>query len=266
MTKTKPNWTAAYTAFCQGAGLAEISTAFDIPMASLQQKASVDGWATLRSTMPIGDLVVLARPKAGEVVPAPDGAAPDGDEPEDLDLRSPATKALALRNQYGLARLSLHAERRLAQIRDHRDSNFQAAQAMQDDLMQDLLALREGRLKSRRLFFSSKTNTVTEHVTDLTWDDKVKLATFAKLVADLGYRALGDVVPAEGKSDQGPGAQAQPSQAITIILPAVIQKPREEREMPRLNVLPEVRPEPAAMPAIDIESTTTAAPTPLPNL
>ena len=109
------------------------------------------------------------------------------------------------------------AERDLERIQENREKNLRIAQALQEDLLKQVELLRDGQLKIERI---AGKNAVRMQV-EPTPRDRADLANYAKSVADLSYRALGDMLVARE-------AEGLPQQAasVTIILAAQIAAPR----------------------------------------
>lgn len=114
-----------------------------------------------------------------------------------------------------------NSERQRDRIKANREKNLAIAQKLQEDairLAEDLVA---GRLKVTKV--TSKGEKV---VTDPTLRDRADFAAYLKSVAEISYRALGDV-------EQSKNAPADPAlataQQITIFLPPAVSAARQER-------------------------------------
>lgn len=113
------------------------------------------------------------------------------------------------------------AERGLEKIKENREKNFQIARLLQEDLLETCTKLRAGTLQFEKVFANGTSATVDPNLRD-----RADLANYAKSVAELSYRALGDV-------EQSKNAPADPAltgaQQITIVLPPAVSTPRETR-------------------------------------
>lgn len=112
-------------------------------------------------------------------------------------------------------------ERQQERIRENRERNLAIAQKLQADLLDLAGKLRDGTLRSVRVFANGSRAEL-----EPTLRDRCDLALYAKNVADLSYRALGDA-----ESSKNPHAEAALPTAgqITIVLPAPVAAPREIR-------------------------------------
>lgn len=111
------------------------------------------------------------------------------------------------------------AERDLERIAANRARNLAVAQRLQEDLERQVEDLLAGRLTGRRTL---RDGTGVEHPAGLA--ERVQLANYAKAVADLSYRALGDQLVARETEVTPAGAGT-----ITIVLPPQVSAPRPER-------------------------------------
>lgn len=113
------------------------------------------------------------------------------------------------------------AERALEKIRKNREKNFEIAQRLQEDLLETVQKLRSGELKTIRVFANGLKAELEPSLRD-----RADLALYAKNVAELSYRALGDVESAKNTpADSGLPSAGQ----ITIVLPPPIAEPRQIR-------------------------------------
>ena len=129
------------------------------------------------------------------------------------------------------------AERDLSRIEANRERNYEIAQRLQEDLARQVDALLAGQLTGRRAL---RDGTTVEYPAGLA--ERVQLATYARSVADLTYRALGDQLVARETEVLPAGAGA-----VTIILPPQVAAPRPERaEVVDLEPLRVTATEPAA--------------------
>lgn len=135
--------------------------------------------------------------------------------------------------------LSPLANARMNLIEEHRAANYRNARLMQEHLTSVLSKLAAGDLKVKKTQLHGKSGCWSETETDPSTGDLVNLATYAKLVAELGYRALGDLAGGEKGSpdaNAGPGSVAP---AVTIILPGAIGAPRDQRGQTVIDLRPE---------------------------
>jgi hypothetical protein len=106
-------------------------------------------------------------------------------------------------------------------IAENRERNLETAQKLQRDLLEVVTKLRAGTLKSRRVFANG-----TEIEVEPTLRDRCDLALYARNVADISYRALGD---AESTKNPSTDPAAPLAGQITIILPPLLAAPREKQ-------------------------------------
>lgn len=114
------------------------------------------------------------------------------------------------------------AEKDIVKIQANRDKNLAIADQLREVLARTVTKLHQGSMKIRRM--TSKGQMVE---LEPTFKDLRDLAAFAKDVAELGYRALGDQ-PQPQREGEGAGAVAGGGQ-ITIVLPGPVALPRQER-------------------------------------
>ncbi len=116
----------------------------------------------------------------------------------------------------------------LAVIEANRKKNFQIASDLRDDLIDVVRNLRStgGHAMIEKQWHYR--GAVTRAEVPMSISDRATLASYAKTIADLTYRSLGDRDAAEGGGHEGP-ANAQSAPTITIILPGVISRPRNEQ-------------------------------------
>lgn len=111
------------------------------------------------------------------------------------------------------------AERGMARIRENREKNLAVAQRLQEDLAKQVEALMAGTLEGRKVLANGRVVTYPAGVAE-----RVALVNYAKNVAELSYRALGDVLTARETEATPAGAQT-----IVINMPAQVANPRVER-------------------------------------
>ena len=117
------------------------------------------------------------------------------------------------------------AAKLLERIEANREKNLTIAQKLQEDLLETVQRLRDGKMKTTRTFANG---TVSQ--TELSLRDRCDLALYARNVAELSYRALGDIIDYQKPPGSEPSAGPQVSQ-ITIILPPAVASPRQERAL-----------------------------------
>lgn len=131
------------------------------------------------------------------------------------------------------------AEARLQLIEEHRMVVLGNARRLQEHLSKTLQVLADGGLKVTKTQLNAKTGNWATTQVDPSTGDLVNLATYAKLVAELGYRALGDLAGGEKGSPDAPAGPGSQSPAVTIILPGSIGRPRSERGQTVIDLRPE---------------------------
>jgi len=99
---------------------------------------------------------------------------------------------------------------------------------MREHLFEMIAALNAGTLRIKKQF--QHQGKIVEYEAEPSILDRLNLATYARTVTDMTYRALGDHVANGGyKADASPGTPPT-APSVTIVLPAAIAKPRQERE------------------------------------
>lgn len=138
-------------------------------------------------------------------------------------------------------RLPATVEKRLALVAENRVRNAGVFTDLQQHVIETAKALRDGTLKIKRTVRldhkkGGGTVTVEEAPSPSDW---LTIASYARVVADATYRALGDFTPTAGRQQAiGDGAPMQiGAPSITIILPPAIAAPRGQRDVtPRVHV------------------------------
>lgn len=125
-----------------------------------------------------------------------------------------ATPALAVATISGS-----ETEEATIRVRSNRERNLAVVKELQDDLEEVVKQLRQGLLKVERQTARGVTFTSGPNL-----KDRLDLVNYAKGIQELSYRALGDVVTGT-ESGTGPA-----SGTITLILPSIISRPRNDRE------------------------------------
>jgi len=117
-----------------------------------------------------------------------------------------------------------NAAEALVRIEANRAKNYETATTLRDALDRTLAQLELGSLRVKK-YWQHK-GQIVEYDAEPSIADVLNIAVFARTVADLTYRALGDTVANGGhKADASPGT-TPPTPPITIVLPDVIARPR----------------------------------------
>jgi hypothetical protein len=117
----------------------------------------------------------------------------------------------------------------LNRIEANRAKNYEIAAKLREHVIEIVIALRAGTLRMKKQF--QHKGQIVEYEAKPGPAEWLNIATFARTVFDLTYRALGDFGANGGyKADASPGTPP-PAQPISIILPAAIARPREERSV-----------------------------------
>lgn len=119
-----------------------------------------------------------------------------------------------------LPRAGAEAERAMAKIKANRERNMVTAARLQWDLERVVGQLLDGSLRVERVFANGSRVEQAPGIRD-----RQDLALYAKHVAELSYRALGDVESTRGIGEGGGSQVGQ----ITIVLPGAVASPREKR-------------------------------------
>jgi hypothetical protein len=128
------------------------------------------------------------------------------------------------------------AERAQKKINENRERNLAIAVKLQEDLLDMATKLRDGTLKSVRVFANGLRVEV-----EPTLRDRCDLALYARNVAELSYRALGDVE----STKNAPAETGLPSAGqITIVLPPPVAAPRAIRALDVESEVVEIGPPP----------------------
>ena len=134
-------------------------------------------------------------------------------------------------------RLEGALEARLKRLESNRAKNFELADILREKLMQDFIALRNGTLKVERAVAYKGEVHHTE--VEPGPQDMVALANAAKNVAEMTYRALGDVAAEDRQITphrNGDGA------SITVILPTVVHTSNSSRQEKVVQQVIDLRP------------------------
>jgi hypothetical protein len=120
----------------------------------------------------------------------------------------------------------------LDKIEANRRKNLEVACNLRDDLKTVVAALVAGTLRIKRLI----NGTIVE--CEPTPNDRLTIATYARTVFDMIYRAVGDHAANGGRKADASPESPPPAPPTTIILPAAIALPRELRGEPPARLLP----------------------------
>lgn len=119
-------------------------------------------------------------------------------------------------------------EQQIARIKANRETNLEAVAKLRDHAVEIIGQLQAGTLKVQKPF-NTKLGPILMDMNPST-SDMVNIARYLQIIADLGYRALGDA-PADSKTAAA-NASASTTGAppgITVILPSVAVNPRPRR-------------------------------------
>lgn len=115
-------------------------------------------------------------------------------------------------------------------IEENRLENLKVFTKLREHLVEVVAKLRNGTLKMEKLFHNAKGGFVLREEVEPSPGDFVNIATYARTISDGTYRALGDFQAQEKAEQDAPAGQAA-APSITIILPAVISAPRDQRNI-----------------------------------
>lgn len=202
------NYPAAFVAFCNGHPLPEIAEVLGIPEKTLRAHISNEKWVALRDQLPLSTTSLAAVPV-----------------PTQQPGRNPFAPNVLMGNNPSL--LPAEMQKKLQVLADNRKTNFDHHTRLRNHLEKIISELEAGTLEFEQIVNAKGIGPTTVH-RQPNMQDMVALATYAKMVQDMGYRALGDVSATEGgKQDAGVNSGAPP--AITIVLPGAISVSRSER-------------------------------------
>ncbi len=114
------------------------------------------------------------------------------------------------------------AELALKRVLENREKNLVIARMLQADVLEQVELLQEGSLMISR---QTSAGAVIEVPAGI--KERADLAGYARDVAELSYRALGDAAPS--RTESGNSSSNSAHTPITIILPQVIALPRSAR-------------------------------------
>ena len=142
--------------------------------------------------------------------------------------------------------LSDDAKEQALAVKENRKKHLRMARLHYEELHEVDKELRYGTLTTEKVFNNKGMIVRAEMKPSIA--DRVNLAGYAQTIANISYRALGDVAATDKASDPGRDGHVQ-APAITIILPGVIAEPRQDRQLKTVS---------SDSPVIDV---TPAAPT-----
>jgi hypothetical protein len=217
MAIAQHNWAAAFTAYVGGSTLDEVAAVFGIPPESVKRRSIDEKWLVMREK-------ILAQSRA--LVTTDSNSGPVSQLEANNQLLPPEIRA------------------RLALIKQNREQQYQRAVRMGEELDRILQGIKEGTYRVGKHISVPKVGPVWVEAAPGP-ADLVNIGTYARTLADLAYRALGDAA-ADGQERRAEvSATNSPQQAITIILPTAIGAPRGERILPQGNgPVIDLRPEP----------------------
>jgi hypothetical protein len=224
MADTTRNWAAAFTAYVGGSTLDEVAAVFGIPNETIKRRSIDEKWNLMREK-------ILAQSKALVVT----DSGPMSQLEANNQLLPPEVRA------------------RLALIKQNREQQYQRAVRMGEELDRILQGIRDGTYRVGKHISVPKMGPVWVEAAPGP-ADLVNIGTYARTLADLAYRALGDAA-ADGQERRAEvSATNSPQQAITIILPTAIGAPRGERILPPGDgPVIDLRPEPESSSPNDLE-------------
>lgn len=211
MGKQAYNWAAAFVAFVNNHPLSEISEALGIPLETLQDRAGSERWQSLRSELPLGTCEPL------QAVPGITVGAVGPSDPFEQG------KSLTIPENLPVA-----VQKKLQGLMANRQLNYvQGANLRKylDTLIQKLLS---GELKMEQVFHNK--GQIVRTTREISPADLVNIATFARTIHDMTYKALGDTAAQTEKGQDGQPGQTMAPQII-INLPSAIAQPRQQVAM-----------------------------------
>jgi hypothetical protein len=214
MAGANHNWAAAFTAFVGGSTIEEVAAVFGMDEKTLARRATDEKWKAMKDK-------ILAQSQA-------------------LVLSESGRTTNALQAQNDLLPAEVRA--RLALIKHNREVQYQRAVKMGEELDRILQGVRDGSYKVGKWMAIPKLGPQWVEAA-VGPADLVNIATYARTLADLAYRALGDAAADGQERRTEVSATNSPQQAITIILPTAIGAPRGERVLPGQGPVIDLRPE-----------------------
>src|SRR6185437_3602701 len=121
------------------------------------------------------------------------------------------------------------SEETLNRIEANRARNFEAAAKLREHLFEIIAALGAGTLRIKKQF--QRKGQIIEYDVLPGPGDWLNIATYARTIADMTYRALGDHAANGGYKADASAGNPPPAPPITIVLPNAISRPRDERSL-----------------------------------
>lgn len=121
----------------------------------------------------------------------------------------------------------------LVKCEENRAQNYRMAAELREHLKEMIAHLRAGTLRIKKQFHHR--GQVIEAEVEPGPGDWLNIATYARTIADMTYRALGDHGANGGyKADASP-EKAPPAPPVTIVMPSAVALPRPLRSLPGAN-------------------------------
>jgi hypothetical protein len=212
MGKPTYNWAAAFVAFVNNHPLQEIADGFGIPLQALENRSKAERWESLRTELPLGTCEPL------QAVP---GITVGLVGPSDPFLRG---KGLEIPQSLPIA-----VQKKLEGLMANRQLNFTQASNLRTYLDQIISKLLDGSLKMEQVFHNK--GQIVRTTREISPADLVNIATFARTIHDMTYKALGDTTAQTEKGQDGQVGSQSAAPQIIINLPSAIAQPRQQAAM-----------------------------------
>lgn len=207
------NWTAAFVAFTNNHPLEEISESFGIPLTMLKNKSGSERWAALRDELPLG----THEPGAVRASAVNQNLAP----------ANPFNQGKALTLPAGLP---VTVQKKFEALMQNRATNFDQADKLRTYLSKLVEKLLSGEMKMEQIFHHK--GTITRTTREISPADLVNIATFARSIHDMTYKALGDTIAQTERGQDSPSGNGGPQlPQIVINLPSAIAQPRQQMKV-----------------------------------
>lgn len=206
----KYNWTAAFVAYVNNHPIAEISAAFGIPEGELVRRISAERWGGLRDELPLGTYTTT---------PAPPNAVAQSVGPADPFNQGKAVTTATT--------LPVAIKQKFEELIANRHLNLKQAQNLRTYLDGFIAKLLTGEMKMEQIFHNK--GQIVRTLREISPADLVNIATFARSVHDMTYKALGDTTAQTERGQDGPvGVNSAQAPQIIINLPSAIAQPRQQ--------------------------------------
>lgn len=212
MGKQNFNWAAAFVAYVNNHPLQEISDGFGIPLVSLENRAKAERWQALRNELPLG---------TNEPLTAAPGLTTGLVGPAD-----PFHQGKGILVPEGLP---IAIQKKLEALMANRQLNYGQADKMRLYLDQIIEKLLSGELQMEQIFHNKGLIVRTTRMVSPA--DLVNIATFARTIHDMTYKALGDTTAQTEKGQDGPAGHSTTPPQIIINLPSAIAQPRQQAQL-----------------------------------